>query len=245
MNRATFPAELVDQARQRENRAADDLAAARRGVQLSDAELASLMAVEESEIEALRAGRSMLADAVSRAETLVEERDRDLAIALAAGLPPIAAEALVGRRLELSEEMERLQHRAGEIDGSLRSDDENRLLAGDIEANIAAANAEVTTWREVWQAVGSAYGSKFQRFAQSVTLANLVHLANIHLADLNPRYRLEAAPGGDLGLQIVDLEQDEARRSTVSSISPDPSGADATEYEREAVYPSGAVRRTT
>jgi exonuclease SbcC len=216
MNRATFLAELVDQARQRENRAADDLAAARRGVQLSDAELASLMAVEESEIEALRAGRSMLADAVSRAETLVEERDRDLAIALAAGLPPIAAEALVGRRLELSEEMERLQHRAGEIDGSLRSDDENRLLAGDIEANIAAANAEVTTWREVWQAVGSADGSKFQRFAQSVTLANLVHLANIHLADLNPRYRLEAAPGGDLGLQIVDLEQDEARRSTVS-----------------------------
>ena len=50
-----------------------------------------------------------------------------------------------------------------------------------------------------------------------MTLTNLVHLANIHLADLNPRYRLETAPGSDLGLQIVDLEQDEARRSTVSS----------------------------
>ena len=49
-----------------------------------------------------------------------------------------------------------------------------------------------------------------------MTLTNLVHLANIHLADLNPRYRLETAPGSDLGLQIVDLEQDEARRSTVS-----------------------------
>ena len=34
------------------------------------------------------------------------------------------------------------------------------------------ANTEVTTWREVWQAVGSADGSKFQRFAQSVTLTN-------------------------------------------------------------------------
>ena len=35
------------------------------------------------------------------------------------------------------------------------------------------------------------------------------------------------------------------RCSTVSSISPWSSGAEATEYEREAVYPSGAVSRTT
>jgi exonuclease SbcC len=126
------------------------------------------------------------------------------------------AEELLARRLDLTDEMEQLQRRAGEIHGTLRSDDESRLVAGDLETRIAVANAEVTTWREVSLAVGSADGSKFQRFAQSVTLANLVHLANVHLADLNPRYRLETAPGGDLGLQIVDLEQDEARRSTVS-----------------------------
>jgi exonuclease SbcC len=215
-SRAASLAALVDQARMREDRAADDLATARREVQLSDAELATLMAVEENEIEELRAGRSMLADAVRRTEALVEERERDLAIALAAGESPISAEELAARRLALTDQMEQLQRRAGEIDGILRSDDESRLLAGDLEARIAEAGAEVTTWREVWQAVGSADGSKFQRFAQSVTLANLVHLANIHLADLNPRYRLETAPGSDLGLQIVDLEQDEARRSTVS-----------------------------
>jgi DNA repair protein SbcC/Rad50 len=216
LSRAAFLAGLVDQARMREERAADDLAAARREVPLSDAELATLMAVGDLEIEELRANRSMLAEAVSRTEALVEERERDLAIALAAGESGSDAEELLARRLDLADELEQLQRRAGEIDGSLRSDDESRLVAGDLETRIAAANAEVTTWREVSLAVGSADGSKFQRFAQSVTLANLVHLANVHLADLNPRYRLEAAPGGDLGLQIVDLEQDEARRSTVS-----------------------------
>lgn len=216
MNRAAFLAGLVDQARMREERAVDDLAAARREVPLSDAELATLIVVEESEVEELRAERSMLADAVSRTEALVEERERDLAIALAAGELRSDAEELLARRLDLTDEMEQLQRRAGEIHGTLRGDDESRLVAGDLETRIAVANAEVTTWREVSLAVGSADGSKFQRFAQSVTLANLVHLANVHLADLNPRYRLETAPGGDLGLQIVDLEQDEARRSTVS-----------------------------
>ena len=33
--------------------------------------------------------------------------------------------------------------------------------------------------------------------------------------------------------------------STVSSISPVSSGAEATEYDRDAVYPSGAVSRST
>jgi exonuclease SbcC len=215
-SRAASLAALVDQARMREDRAADDLAAAKRKVSMSDAELAALMAVDETEVEQLRVSLSMVADAVSRMEALVDERERDLAVALAAGESPDNVERLAAHRLELGDEMEQLQRRAGEIDAILRGDDDNRLLAGDLESRIAVANAEVATWREVWQAVGSADGSKFQRFAQNVTLANLVHLANIHLADLNPRYRLETAPGSDLGLQIVDLEQDEARRSTVS-----------------------------
>jgi DNA repair protein SbcC/Rad50 len=215
-SRAASLAALVDQARMREDRAADDLADSKRKLALSDAELATLMAVDDSEVEELRAGLSMVADAVSRMAALVDERERDLAVALAGGEPQADVEILAHRRLGLTEDLEQLQRRIGEVDGILRSDDDNRLLAGDLEERIAVANAEVTTWREVWQAVGSADGSKFQRFAQSVTLTNLVHLANIHLADLNPRYRLETAPGSDLGLQIVDLEQDEARRSTVS-----------------------------
>ena len=214
--RATSLAALVDEARMREDRAADDLAGAKRKLAVGDAELATLMAVEESEVAALREGLSMVADAVSRMTALVDERERDLAVAVAGGEPAADVEVLARRRLGLTVELEQLQRRIGEIDGILRGDDDNRLQAGDLEQRIGAANAEVTTWREVWQAVGSADGSKFQRFAQSVTLTNLVHLANIHLADLNPRYRLETAPGSDLGLQIVDNEQDEARRSTVS-----------------------------
>src|SRR5262249_41759572 len=155
-SRAASLAALVDQARMREQRAADDLAAARRVVSLSDAELAGLMAVEEKEIEELRVGLSKVADAVNRTEALVQERERDLAIALVAGEPPMTAEELAARRLELTEAMEQLQRRAGEIDGTLRGDDENRSIAGDLVSRIALANAEVTTWRGGWQGGGAA-----------------------------------------------------------------------------------------
>ena len=88
----------------------------------------------------------MVADAVSRMAALVDERERDLAVA-AGGEPQADVEILAHRRLGLTEDLEQLQRRIGEVDGILRSDDDNRLLAGDLEERIAVANAEVTTWR--------------------------------------------------------------------------------------------------
>ena len=86
------------------------------------------------EVEELRAGLSMVADAVSRMAALVDERERDLAVALWRE-PQADVEILAHRRLGLTEDLEQLQRRIGEVDGILRSDDDNRLLAGDLEAD--------------------------------------------------------------------------------------------------------------
>ena len=51
-----------------------------------------------------------------------------------------------------------------------------------------------------------------RRFAQSLTLRQLIGLANEHLQGLSERYRLVAAAGDELDLRIVDLYQANTER---------------------------------
>ncbi|WP_299754392.1 AAA family ATPase [uncultured Pontibacter sp.] len=67
-------------------------------------------------------------------------------------------------------------------------------------------------WSQLADLIGSADGNKFSRFAQGLTLARLVELANRHLQKLNDRYRILKSSAEDLELLIVDLYQAEAVR---------------------------------
>ncbi|PVY42911.1 AAA family ATPase [Pontibacter virosus] len=67
-------------------------------------------------------------------------------------------------------------------------------------------------WSQLADLIGSSDGSKFSRFAQGLTLARLVELANRHLLKLNDRYRILKSSDEDLALQIVDTYQAEAVR---------------------------------
>lgn len=67
-------------------------------------------------------------------------------------------------------------------------------------------------WDQLSNLIGSAEGTKFSRFAQGLTLARLVELANLHLHKLNDRYRILKSSEEDLELLIVDTYQAEAIR---------------------------------
>ncbi|RIJ42611.1 AAA family ATPase [Pontibacter oryzae] len=67
-------------------------------------------------------------------------------------------------------------------------------------------------WAQLSDLIGSAEGTKFSRFAQGLTLARLVELANRHLQKLNDRYRILKSSAEDLELLIVDTYQAEAIR---------------------------------
>ncbi|MHA6248781.1 AAA family ATPase [Pontibacter sp. CAU 1760] len=67
-------------------------------------------------------------------------------------------------------------------------------------------------WAQLAELIGSADGNKFSRFAQGLTLARLVELANQHLLKLNDRYRILKSSKEDLELLIVDTYQAEAIR---------------------------------
>jgi len=62
-------------------------------------------------------------------------------------------------------------------------------------------------WELLNKLIGQADGSKFRKFAQGLTLDNLVHLANKEMAHLDQRYQLKRNTDEDLGLQVVDLWQ--------------------------------------
>ena len=62
--------------------------------------------------------------------------------------------------------------------------------------------------------IGSADGAKFRRFAQSLTLEYLVHLANKQLMRLHGRYQLARQANESLALEVVDTWQADLTRDT-------------------------------
>jgi len=85
---------------------------------------------------------------------------------------------------------------------------ENTLLKNqDTEVEITRQRKELERWRGLDGLIGSAGGAEFNTFAQGLTLAQLVQLANRYLDQLNPRYQIRRIPKTDLELEIVDRDQ--------------------------------------
>jgi exonuclease SbcC len=107
----------------------------------------------------------------------------------------------------ISDELATQQKSAGIFEERLRSDDAARQRRDTGGAELQAAETEALRWGRLKELIGSHDGAKFSRFAQSLTLRQLIGLANNHLAVLAERYRLMAADGDELDLRIVDLYQ--------------------------------------
>ncbi len=75
-----------------------------------------------------------------------------------------------------------------------------------------------TIWIKLNELIGSADGAKFKKFAQGVTLDQLIYLANEHLKILSDRYRLSRNQEKLLELEVIDAYQGNVMRS-VSTLS--------------------------
>jgi exonuclease SbcC len=145
------------------------------------------LAALKAKVEQLEARRKPLADQqVLNAEALAELETTAKAL----------HEAFATKRTEV-----------GSLEQQAKNDDEARKRREAGGAELQAAEAEALRWGRLKELIGSADGAKFSRFAQSLTLRQLIGLANEHLKVLAERYRLMAAPGDELDLRIVDLYQ--------------------------------------
>jgi exonuclease SbcC len=108
----------------------------------------------------------------------------------------------------------------------LRNDDQNIKDRERLLKEIGDEGKVVETWRLLRELVGSADGSKFRKFAQSITLELLIRHANRHMLKLSDRYKILREPPNvdskgqksedELGLIVEDYDQANARRPMAS-----------------------------
>jgi len=104
--------------------------------------------------------------------------------------------------------------RQGELRQQLKQDDDNRQRQQSVMAEIAQATVCCDDWGQLNALIGSREGDKFRKFAQGLTLDNLVWLANNQLTRLHGRYLLKRKASEALELEVVDTWQADAVRDT-------------------------------
>ncbi len=175
-----------------------------------------LLAAPQEDISALHEQLRLAQERCTAALATVLARRQDVE-ASHVDLPETPRNELIARHEDLAAQLEKITARIGALCEQIRLDEEARVRAQGLARDINAARAASKLWEDINAAIGSRSGDKFRRFAQSVTLDQLVALANQRLALLSPRYRLEKSGEIDsLGLQIIDRDLGEERRSTRS-----------------------------
>lgn len=211
---------------------------------LDDATLARLLAEDDSEIQA-RARRLKEADnALARAASAVDERrlaliehrsNQELAVEVSDDDPgndsddaphpllsPAAANAIEQRRTQLEHRRRELAPKLAEAqsarDAALNArmdDDRRRQQQRDGESEREHARQQLVRWGSISELIGASDGKTFRRIAQAWNLERLLEQANLHLAGLTRRYRLERG-GSELGLLVIDRDMGDERRSVHS-----------------------------
>ena len=124
---------------------------------------------------------------------------------------PLAAlaEQLAAHARQLAHLNQQLGQRQERLSSHRNGLERHAALASDLEKQ----QQEARRWRELAEIIGSADGKKFSEFAQGLTLARLVDLANRHLTRLTDRYRILRNPDEHLDLLILDEYQAGSTRS--------------------------------
>ena len=122
---------------------------------------------------------------------------------------------------ELSQEIDKhqemnkkLQLKEGEISQTLKNNNQALEKQKSLNEEVEQQQFIVDDLSHLSSLIGSAQGDKFRKFAQSLTLAHLVYLANQQLLRLHARYQLQCQPSDTLSLEVLDTWQADTVRDT-------------------------------
>ena len=125
------------------------------------------------------------------------------------------AEALNSARQQqevLDQQLHQLSQRQGEITQTLRDDDAKRRSQAGLLDDIEKNERQYQIWAHLSGLIGSSKGDKFRRFAQGLTLNQLILLANRQLEQLHARYLLKRKNEDELSLEVLDTWQGDTAR---------------------------------
>ncbi|WP_439183081.1 SbcC/MukB-like Walker B domain-containing protein [Carboxylicivirga taeanensis] len=104
--------------------------------------------------------------------------------------------------------------KAGSLSERLKADKANKLKFEEKATGIKAQEKVVARWTDLAVLIGDATGNKFARFAQELTLKQVLHLANNHLRRLSDRYLVKHVKTDNLDeLFVLDAFHGNAERS--------------------------------
>ena len=125
------------------------------------------------------------------------------------------AEALNSARQQqegLDQQLHQLSQRQGEISQTLKDDDTKRQSQASLLDDIEKNEHQYQIWAHLNDLIGSGKGDKFRKFAQGLTLNQLIQLANRQLEQLHARYLLQRKDEEELSLEVLDTWQGDTAR---------------------------------
>ncbi|MFY9268405.1 MAG: AAA family ATPase [Candidatus Manganitrophaceae bacterium] len=173
-------------------------------VEMSREAAEGAIAKGESWIQAEQIRLDTLRESVITAIGVLKEAKGGLLAHDATDRPEQGREEIEAALLEIQSHQKEVSEELLEKTSILRNDDQARSRVAEIKNELDQLREKARVWAQLNDLIGSVDGSKFRRFAQSLTLSHLILLANRHLSNLQPRYELQCASGADLALQIVD-----------------------------------------
>jgi len=163
------------------------------------------MAAEQTRLDVVR-------EALATARATLADRQQSAKEHETTGRPEQTREEIATELMDTEERRVKLLAELMEANSILRYDDQARSRMAEIKVALDERRGKARVWGELDDLIGSSDGTKFRRFAQSLTLNHLIRLANRHLKNLHPRYELQRAPSSDLVLQVIDRNMaDEVR----------------------------------
>ena len=173
--------------------------------------------LSEAEFAALSQEQSALQTQHDSLQGQIKQTSETLEQLITAGIcSPQEAATLRAQQIAHDEQIGSHNKRLGEIEILLAQDATARTSQAELIAKIETLQREARPWIELNALIGSASGDKFSKFAQGLTLAQLLELANRHLSELNDRYTIQRTTESELSLQIIDRYQADTIRPTRS-----------------------------
>lgn len=155
----------------------------------------------------LQRANTLLEQAVSQLDTLNRQPEAEQWLK--------TCQAQVQELLQVSQqEKDTLVERRGSISSQLAADEKESFRQQTLLDQIQQQKQEYDELTYLHGLIGSANGDKFRRFAQGLTLDNLVYLANKQLDRIHGRYLLKRKEEAGLALTVLDTWQGDVERDT-------------------------------
>jgi DNA repair protein SbcC/Rad50 len=116
------------------------------------------------------------------------------------------------QQTSLEDSQQELFQKLGSIEQQLSSNEVQLAKCAKLKAEYEKAKVELDKWSSLNDLIGSADGKKFMDYAQLITFRGLIQEANIKLKSFSSRYTLVASDKGDLSFDVIDNENNAARR---------------------------------